>query len=405
MTIQCIKRHIKYGWPKSRKSLSSDLQPYWNIRDSLHEADDLVFYGEKLVVPTKLQQSMLSLLHESHMGAEKSKARARQILFWPGMSSDIERTVNECPVCHTFKPNNQKETLMPHAVPHRPWQKVAADIMTLEKDYLVVVDYYSKYPEIALLNGKTASKIITQMKSIFARHGIPEELICDNMPFNSTEFSDFASKWGIKVTTSSPTYPQSNGQAERAVQTVKRILKKSTLDGTDPYIALLEYRNTPVSGIQYSPAQMLMSRNLRGKLPTTSHLLDPCVVNPRDQLIKMKQRQKSHYDRNAKDLSPLKPGDSVRVKRGHHWEPATVIQKHHNTRSYIVAANGSQLRRNRRHLMHTPHIPPPSPTNDWFAETCTQGHKHQESQPTEQPVQVPRRERKLPPKLKDYVLS
>ena len=199
MTIQCIKRHIKYGWPKSCKSLSSDLQPYWNIRDSLHEADDLVFYGEKLVVPTKLQQSMLSLLHESHMGAEKSKACARQILFWPGMSSDIERTVNECPVCHTFKPNNQKETLMPHEVPHRPWQKVAADIMTLEKDNLVVVDYYSKYPEIVLLNGKTASKIITQMKYIFARHGIPEELICDNMPFNSTEFSDFASKWGIKL--------------------------------------------------------------------------------------------------------------------------------------------------------------------------------------------------------------
>lgn len=109
------------------------------------------------------------------------------------------------------------------------------------KSYLVVVDYYSKFIETALMRNKTTGAIVTHMKSIFARHGIPDELISDNMPYNSREFKQFATDWGFKLTTSSPTYPQSNGLSEKAVETVKRILKKTG----DQYIGLLKYRNTP----------------------------------------------------------------------------------------------------------------------------------------------------------------
>ena len=87
----------------------------------------------------------------------------------------------------------------------------------------------------------------------------------DNMPFGSREFKDFAREWGIKTTTSSLSYAQSNGQAERFVQTLKGLFKKADEDGRDPYLALLEYRNTPVSGLQYTPSQMLMSKLLRLK--------------------------------------------------------------------------------------------------------------------------------------------
>ena len=75
------------------------------------------------------------------------------------------------------------------------------------KPYLVVVDYYSKCIETSLMRDKTAGTIATHMKSIFARHGIPEELVSDNMPYNSKEFKPFASDWGFKLTNSSPTYP------------------------------------------------------------------------------------------------------------------------------------------------------------------------------------------------------
>ena len=195
------------------------------------------------------------------------------------------------------------------------------------------------------------------------RHGIPEELCTDHMPFNSVEFCKFATDWNFTLTTSSPTYPQSNGQAERAVQTVKRIFTKAALESIDPYIdpyiVLLEYRSIPISGCTYSPAQMLMSRQLREKLPMPARLLKLTVVNAHAQLFHRQQLNKCPFDKGAKDLPPLQPGDSVRVRRGTRWEPATVVKADSKPRSYIVSTNGAQLRRNRRHLMQTPGVPPP----------------------------------------------
>ena len=117
-----------------------------------------------------------------------------------------------------------------------------------------------------MLEQKTAACVILHMKSMFARHGIPSQIMSDNMPFASQLFNNFAKEWGIKLTTSSPLYSQSNGQSERAVQTIKNLLKKASEEGRDPYLALMAYRNTPVTGMSYSPAQMLMSRSLNTKV-------------------------------------------------------------------------------------------------------------------------------------------
>ena len=121
--------------------------------------------------------------------------------------------------------SQQREPTIPHDIPDGRWQKLAMDIMTYHGcDFLVVLDYYSKYPEILQLPDKTAKTIITHTKSICSRHGITEEIVSDNMPFGSREFKDFGHEWGIKTTTSSPTYAQSYGQAERFVQTLKGLL-------------------------------------------------------------------------------------------------------------------------------------------------------------------------------------
>ena len=181
-------------------------------------------------------------------------------------------------------------------------------------DYLVVVDCYSKYPEIALLENKTAACVINHLKSMFARHGIAEEYLSDNMPFASKEFVDFAREWKIVLTTSSPNFPQSNGQAERVVQNLKNILKKCDYEGRDPYLALLEYRNTLITGINYSPAQMSMSRMLRSKLPARSSLLTPQTVDGRRQLQQRQLTHKHYYDVGSKQLSELQPGSVVRVR-------------------------------------------------------------------------------------------
>ena len=117
-----------------------------------------------------------------------------------------------------------------------------------------------------------------------------------NMPFRSKEFLDFTRAWGIKATTSSPTFSQSNGQAERFVQTLKRMLTKAQADRQDPYLAHLDYRNSPISGLSYSPTQMLMSRRLRSKVPAAPQLLVPSVVDAHPSLRKRKQCQKQYYD-------------------------------------------------------------------------------------------------------------
>ena len=179
------------------------------------------------------------------------------------------------------------------------------------KNYLVVVDYYSKYIETALLPNNTAGTVIRHLKSIFARDGIPEELISDNTPFNSKEFHEFAKEWGFRQATSSPAYVQSNGMSETTVQTIKRILKKAD----DPYIGLMEYRNTPVTGMTYSPSQLLMSRITRTKIPVSKDLLVPQIANNARQQLKQRQkRQKQNDDKSTKPLQPLEIGESVHLR-------------------------------------------------------------------------------------------
>ena len=112
------------------------------------------------------------------------------------------------------------------------------------------------------MKSKTAKATIVALKSILARQGIPNKIIADNMPFNSKEFHEFGKKWNFKVVTSSPKYPQLNGLAERNVQTIKKLLKKAREGGSDEELALLELRNTPITGMSCSPAQLLMNRRL-----------------------------------------------------------------------------------------------------------------------------------------------
>ena len=137
------------------------------------------------------------------------------------------------------------------------------------------------------------------------------------------------------------------------MQTLKHILKKADCEGRDPYVALLEYRNTAVAGALFSPAQMLMSRMLRAKLPARSRLLTPQVVSAQCQLQQREDKYKQYYDRGSKRLTELQPGSVVRVRHEDVWEPAVVMRKEGHPRSYTVTHEGREYRRNRRHLMNT----------------------------------------------------
>ena len=184
--LQSVQAIICKGWPDYKRDTPIRTRQYWPIRDELHVIEGLVFKGEKLVMPTGMRREMLTKLHESHLGMEKCKARARSIMYWPGMGHDIEETISRCPTCAKYKPANPREPVIFHEIPQRPWSKLGMDIFTFSgKDYLLIVDYYSKYPEVSHLATKTTACVISHLKTCFARHGTPDTVIADNMPFGS----------------------------------------------------------------------------------------------------------------------------------------------------------------------------------------------------------------------------
>ena len=277
-SLHSLKKVIEDGWPSHRKNTHPSIRQYWAIQDELHIAEGLIFKGKRVVIPLLMRAEMLSKIHESHLGMEKCKARARTIIYWPGTANDIDDYVSKCPTCAKVKAKIPREPLVPHEVPQRPWAKLGTDIFEFAgKPYLVVVDYFSKYPEVCRLENKTARYVISHLKSMFARHGFPDELIADNMQFGSADMRQFASQWDFTISTSSPEHPASNGQSARMVGIVKQLMRKANQEGRDPHLTLLEYRNTPISGLSYSPSQLLMSRMLRDKMSTSASLLIPKV--------------------------------------------------------------------------------------------------------------------------------
>ncbi|CAB4024842.1 sec1 family domain-containing 2 [Paramuricea clavata] len=284
---------------------------------------------------------------------------ARESIFWPGMNSQIEELVSNSSTSLHHASANQRKPLHPHEIPSRPWQKVGTDLFDWNgKPHLIVVDYYSQYPEVSELRNTKARTVINKTKSIFSRHGIPESVVSDNGPqYSSEEYKQFANDYNFIHNTIGPRYPQSGGLHEKTVQTVKNLLEKCKVANQDPYLALLDYRNTPIDGV--TPAQALISRRLRSPLPISQRNLNPKPVNrttfhaARQQ---QQQQQRKHYDRTAKCLPPLEKGDTVRFKKDPQaaWTRGTAIRKHEAPRSYVIKGeNGTEYRRNRRHLRKT----------------------------------------------------
>ena len=125
-----------------------------------------------------------------------------------------QESVPCCSACLRFRQVNTREPMIPHDITDTPFTKITFQ----GAEYLVMFPYYSKYPEVAQLGThKTVGAMISHLKGILARHGIPEEIVADNVPFNSAQFWKFAQDWNITLSTSRPTYPQSNDQAGRMV--------------------------------------------------------------------------------------------------------------------------------------------------------------------------------------------
>ena len=178
--------------------------------------------ANRIVIPASLRLEMLDRIHTGHQGISKCREQARQSVWWPGLSRQLEELVKNCSTCRKFT-TQRSETLIPTALPELPWQRVRTDLFELKgHTYLLIVDYYSRYIEVARMNRTTAEDVILLTKGIFARHGIPEVVVSDNGPqYSSEAYAEFARHYQFEHVTSSPRYPQSNGEANGRFRQLK----------------------------------------------------------------------------------------------------------------------------------------------------------------------------------------
>ncbi|GFS06424.1 Pol polyprotein [Elysia marginata] len=290
--VKEIRNFCQRGWPAFMPQ-NPLLQQYWTNQRYLTIIDDILLFNHRIVVPTNMRLEMLNKLHESHLGVTKCCALTKTSVWWPNISSHIENMVRKCSVCAKLRPV-AKEPLLPSSFPEHHWSRVAMDLFDLHgKTYLLLVDYHSRWPEIRIRDHLTSAAVIVRLKSIFATHGIPDVLVSDNGPqFASAEFRKFTEEFSFTYTTSSPRYPQANVEAERAVQTIKNLLRKAT----NPYIALLMYRATPLQN-GFAPSELLMGRKLNTKLPSFQRSLH---VKPNlPSLIEKEQRYRDNQRDNC----------------------------------------------------------------------------------------------------------
>ena len=356
-SLQMLKKVIMEGWPCDKALLPKCVTPYFNYRDELTVQDGILLRGERIIIPASLRREMKDKIHAGHSGINSCLRRAREFLFWPNISAEIRQFVESCDICSSFSTAQAKEPLYLHETPSRPWEKIGTDLFKFKgRNYLVTVDYFSQFFEVDFLAEINSETVITKLKHHFCRYGIPDVVISDNGPqYTSHDFHKFAKKYGFSHEPISPGNSQSNGAAEAAVKIAKNVMKKCHKAKEDPYLGLLNLRNTPHEGMDTSPVQRLLGRRTKTLIPTIPDRLNPVAINLEKEKRKKERKSQNIADRyiNRKELPPLTVGDVVRMQpidnSKDEWKEA-IVSKRLKSRSYEVTVNGRKYRRNRRYL-------------------------------------------------------
>ena len=363
---RALKNQIEIGFPPYKNSLRQELQPFWPVRSHLTIDGDLVLKGCQLFIPRAARKSVLAQLHASHQGIEKTKRRARQTVYWPGISNDIKNIVEACESCQQNRPSLQKEPMILDPLPNRPFSEVSMDLFsTGGKYFMVYVDRLSGWPIVCRFGSRCpdSKTIVTTLSKIFADTGVPVRVRCDNGPqfAKALDFRQFLKRWNVILAPSSPHFPQSNGHAEAGVKAMKTLILKCLKNGSldeEAYAAgLLEFRNTPTAA-GMSPSQVLFGHPLRSLVPAHHKSFAKEWQRAADVVDRevARQRTAERYNVNSKELKPLKLGTWVRMQNPttKKWDMSGVVIGIGPYRKYSIrTTSGRVFERNRRHLKRT----------------------------------------------------
>ncbi|MDD9361374.1 MAG: DDE-type integrase/transposase/recombinase, partial [Anaplasma sp.] len=315
------------------------MRPYFNVRSQLSVHNELLMQGEKIVVPQALRENIVNMAHETHQGIVRTISIVRDRYWWPRMDEYIKYKVQHCTVCNSTDKavKTAPAPLQPVQFPEQPWDKLGLDIVgpidkapPSQRFFIVLVDYHSKWPEAQHTSTATSATVISFLKNIFAREGLPREIVTDNgVQFVSREFEEFLQQHGIKHLKSSLYHPQSNGQVERFNRVLKSCLQLATVQRRPLPEAVQEYleayRRTahPVTG--QPPSVLLHGRIHRSRMdikgiPTpqvTDRHMNQAQLHERVGKYQSKMKQYADTRRAAKQPR-FTVGQSVRILRPLH---------------------------------------------------------------------------------------
>ena len=336
-----LMRFVKEGWPHA---FSEELKDFKKLENSLSTENGCVFYGLRVIIPSTLRNHILKLLHLGHFGMQRMKQLARSTVYWPRIDFDIENLCRKCTSCGQFQNKPDKPSIHPWMMPEKPWSRLHLDhaINFLGRNWLVLVDAYSKYPCIHPTTSTSSKSTTAILEQEFARFGYPHTLVTDNATtFMSQEFQAWCKQRGIVHLTGAPYHPATNGAAERLIQSFKQALRKSSLPPKEALQEfLMQYRRIPfASGL--SPSELLNGRRIRTKIDT----LVPSIPH----LLQGRQSRQASKHSNTEDSEVVSKvehhytlGDPCyalyfgpRRDRDPRWVPA-IVTKVHGTRSVNV---------------------------------------------------------------------
>ena len=327
-----VLRHTLDGWPKQLAAEDSDLKPFFKRRTEITIERGILMWGMRIIIPDKMQKSVLAELHEGHLGVVKMKAVARSFVWWPQIDQHIQDNAKRCGTCQVVQ-NQPSQTLLHPWIPaSKPMERIHVDFAGPFEGltYMVVVDAYSKWPEVFIMSSITSERTIDTLRTMFARYGLPQIIVTDNgSQFTSAEFQEFVHKNGITHKCSAPYHPSTNGQAERFVQTLKQAVRAARSDTGSAQAKLdrflLAYRNAAHAVTGESPAALFMRRQLRIRL-------DNLRPNMERRYAEQLHYQASLRDKRSKadKLREFEVGDSVLARDyvgKQKWVPGVIVDR------------------------------------------------------------------------------
>ncbi|XP_064639559.1 uncharacterized protein K02A2.6-like [Lineus longissimus] len=326
-TLQKLKVAIETGyWRRDEECL----KPFKRFQDELIVHNGIVLRGRRLVMPDALQRRAIDLAHVGHQGIVKTKMLLREKVWFPSIDAMVEECVKDCLPCQATSGRASKpEPLRMTKLPNGPWEEVSVDfygpLPVPSADYLLVMmDDYSRYPEVEVIASTAAKTVIPKIDAIMSRHGVVSILKSDNgPPFTSHDFKRFAEYLGFQHRRVTPLYPQANGEAERFMRNITKTVQAAHIEGRnwkqELQKFLRQYRATPHSTTGVSPFEALYGRRMKTQLPCADfnpELKTRSQSSMRDTDNERKQKIKMYADRrrNATE-SNIAEGDTVVVRQ------------------------------------------------------------------------------------------